>query len=841
MPNGSDHPLAAVSRRTFLLGATAFSGAMLAACGPLGLGAPNDTSRWSLPGGTTVQRGGQPVSAADLAPASNPVRHWVAASGGWVCLNPRPIGMVSATAHQGADPYSAADFGLLTPLAAEWAESAVYLPHTLTLRSVSTTSGGTIGWQAPLASPNAWQASEVQVRQASPGPGLVVSAQAPAATPWGDIQVQVTVDMDRYPLVRVTVPSAVGAWSLKVNPGSWPNDLEVIGGSGTTATGTFIADVARMTGWHGQQTFWLKFWAVGNGQPVTLTSLAFLSAAAEGVASAVETSWLPWQIDGSATMADGTVVQYTDAWSSPEVLVRTMHIRPGAGGGDLVLVGDAGSAQWWLGNPQGEPVSQIWVPVPVQTSLDADGTVTVDAGAFSYSIVTDTPPIWRGTAADGAGVLGAAGGKTSTPQSGRGASWGFRLAPVGGPATVRVAVGFALAQEGKGEAAKRARAALTPAARGAGASSGMQQFLATVPHAEDFTLKRVPTLGVTAEQLGATYLAAWAFVHGNATGPLPGAVRYPYPQMPAGKPSLWNDGPAPAQPTAAWDSIVALQPYSLMDPEFCWGCLEGVLSLVDAEGVLHGEGLPTRLAQTLWLVYERSPNPARLRQLYPALRRFLLWKQADPYWVYGNTPPMGGTQRDLDFVASSIFDQGFAARLAPEAGAPEDVKFWQRQQSAQYANLVRWFWEPDGTGPFQYYTAGARNPGNMLWCMAALGLPGLPAAQANSLLDLFRSRFDASLPFGGLQYPKYPEMSLLVYGLLDRDQPDLAAQVVEVALRDIARAGEFSEDYTTHSAGAPQPQGVTPSCFGATMCLDFSLLHNGVRSDQGKLTRIPGL
>jgi hypothetical protein len=62
--------------------------------------------------------------------------------------------------------------------------------------------------------------------------------------------------------------------------------------------------------------------------------------------------------------------------------------------------------------------------------------------------------------------------------------------------------------------------------------------------------------------------------------------------------------------------------------------------------------------------------------------------------------------------------------------------------------------------------------------------------------------------------------------------------VAECCVRDIVRAGEFAEDYTTLSVGAPEPQGVVPSCFGATMFIEFCLLLDGLRYSNGPLERV---
>ena len=121
----------------------------------------------------------------------------------------------------------------------------------------------------------------------------------------------------------------------------------------------------------------------------------------------------------------------------------------------------------------------------------------------------------------------------------------------------------------------------------------------------------------------------------------------------------------------------------------------------------------------------------------------------------------------------------------------------------------------------------------------------LAAYTVNSIvtcrLEVFWAAFDNNLSFAVPALYKYPVYSFTQRGVWQYGLQREAAMMAEIALRDITRAGEFSENY---SQGAPPtPQGVTPSVFGAAHIIDAALWHNGVRPGDGLpvLVRMPGM
>ncbi len=148
------------------------------------------------------------------------------------------------------------------------------------------------------------------------------------------------------------------------------------------------------------------------------------------------------------------------------------------------------------------------------------------------------------------------------------------------------------------------------------------RLLGTLPHPLDFELRLVDAKGVTPDAIRRMYYKAWVFLLQDTLPPMP-ENGYPYPQVCCGKPSLWAEGHPKSRPSAQWESMIGMQFLSWVDPEAAWRSFEGMMTLVDENGILGGEGLPSRHVQTAWTVYCATGDTARLRNVYPALKRML--------------------------------------------------------------------------------------------------------------------------------------------------------------------------------------------------------------------------
>jgi hypothetical protein len=378
--------------------------------------------------------------------------------------------------------------------------------------------------------------------------------------------------------------------------------------------------------------------------------------------------------------------------------------------------------------------------------------------------------------------------------------------------------------------AERAARQATASAFDAAAASEKQAWaarLARVPHPKDFTLRVLPPMGVTPDAIRRRYEEAWAFVLSDTLPPMP-ENGYPYSQLACGKPSLWGEGHPKARASAQWESMIGMPYLAAAEPESAWDAFDGMMSLVDEHGAMGGEGLPSRHAETAWLLYSHTKDAERLRANYPAIKRLLLWKARDPRWVYKNQTAEG--TKDSEFVFSAMYDIGFAEQIARSLDMPKEAAFWSREQAGLAADFRRWFWETPGGDPYEWYDAktGKRWGKNSAWTLEslALPLPLLGAEQRDSLLRLSRRLRDDDKPFLIPNLTKQPNLSLPREGLALHGNPGEAEAVAESQMRDIAAADVFAE---TYDQGDPNlGTGVRPSLFGALNLIDGVLFHNGL-------------
>lgn len=409
---------------------------------------------------------------------------------------------------------------------------------------------------------------------------------------------------------------------------------------------------------------------------------------------------------------------------------------------------------------------------------------------------------------------------------------------------IPIAVGFATSQEGTNVAVQRAAMALR---RGDWAMRrDMQETFWTsylqdqVPHPDVFDLVAVPAgcpregcPDVTSDQVQGTYYKAWVFAATNVLPPMP-EVDFPYPQLAAGKPSMWAFGAPQASASATWESMLQIQFYGYADPAVAWDAFRGLLSLVEETGALAGEVLPTRAAQTAMVLHNVDGDQRKLRDIYPSLKRHLLWKKDNPRWIHGDHD--NPYEKDADFVVSVLIDMKYARHLADILQIEEDVEFWESQRREYFNEYLAWFWETPDSEPVEYYytDTGARNSGGTLWITSGLHLDLWDEESERQLEGLkrrFTSEFKPEEPFGNFADPKYSDISYTVYGLLDQGMRDEALQLANVAIRDTTRANMFAEVYFEWEF--PEPRGVRPSFFGAGYAMDMVMMNNGYRMDQG--------
>ncbi|MDL2256060.1 hypothetical protein LJC44_03650 [Parabacteroides sp. OttesenSCG-928-G06] len=346
-------------------------------------------------------------------------------------------------------------------------------------------------------------------------------------------------------------------------------------------------------------------------------------------------------------------------------------------------------------------------------------------------------------------------------------------------------------------------------------------FLANLPHPHDFTLHTIDSKGVTSEQVRLMYYKAWVFLAQSVLTPDP--EHYPYFQIVTGKPSLWDQAHENSPFSAAWESFVGMQLYGYIDPQISWSALKGMLSLVDESGMLGGESLPSKKAETAWILYQLSEDKNALREVYPALTRYLNWRITQPRWIYRNQTPEN--EKDAEFVVEALTDIKYMSSIATALGLDADAGIWKNKYEQLYRDYLGWFWKTPQSLPVQHVNQYKKRDTNVIQITTGLFVEELSGDYYDSMLGLFYKHYDTDKPFAGFTAAKYPDVSYTVYGLIEKNKTELACGLLEANIRDIIISNVFAETYLIKdSIGVPS--GVRPSIFGMASIIDFVLLKN---------------
>lgn len=408
--------------------------------------------------------------------------------------------------------------------------------------------------------------------------------------------------------------------------------------------------------------------------------------------------------------------------------------------------------------------------------------------------------------------------------------WSLRLPVKAGVSGFTVSLGFAAACEGDKAALSRALGALE--------GRSVETALAATKAVYDGLFRRVPApgkwgvAGVTPQRHRQAYYAAWAFLCQNPMDRLPENPDYPYPVMTVGKASLWAEGEKTAPASCAWESLLSLQWFSLLDPGLAWTMYEGIMSRVDGEGMLGGESLPSRKAQTAWVLHQRQPDLGKLAAVYPAIKRYLMWRERNLRWIYqANNDP---NERDMEFVVSWLFDVGYAIRISDALNLPEERAFWNTRRIGVMLNMRPWFFDdPKRLHQFCFVDTGKHRQGHRTtdvpeMVTTALCLTDLPPDMMDRVQRYFRDVYRPNRSLSGFGSSKNPDANLTAYGLIDRGLPE-ARPYMAALLRDAINAGDFAEVLLP----GPKGDGVRPSVFSALTMIEFTWLLEGVRFDTG--------
>ncbi|MEY4244530.1 MAG: hypothetical protein RLZZ245_2115 [Verrucomicrobiota bacterium] len=419
------------------------------------------------------------------------------------------------------------------------------------------------------------------------------------------------------------------------------------------------------------------------------------------------------------------------------------------------------------------------------------------------------------------------------------AGWKIKLPLESGNGRYTMGFGFATREEGSEKAIERSRNTISQPVKTTLTNSRAlaEEFLRKVPAPTVWGLDPQLAAGITSEQQRQAYYIAWSFLQQSTIDVLPEKPDFEFPQMSLGKASLWADGEHRAPATCAWESLIGVQWLSLVDPGSAWGIYEGIMSLVDADGLLGGESLPSRKAETAWRIYQKSPDRKRLAEVYPAIKRYLTWREANPRWIWGNNK--AADERDLEFVVSWLYDLEFAARIATELDLPADAALWSSKEAPAIGQMRDWFFNDPQRLHQLYFTerkvhsTPERSSERPIMTLSALRIRALPDDMSFRLLALWNETAHPELANAGFNYTKYPDNQFVALGLLDRKQSG-ARPFIEAILRDSIRAGEFTECLVPGKDNQPALDGVKPSLFTALNIIDFTWLLNQVRCDTGR-------
>lgn len=631
---------------------------------------------------------------------------------------------------------------------------------------------------------------------------------------YGSASCEMTVDLDATPYIVLQVAGTTGQWSLKVNDGVRPDvPIEM----GAWGPGTYTYDVKAATGWSGKKTFRILLFAVGKpGSWTTFAGLRFVGTGAGAPKPASTTfAWAPHALESSAE------------FSSPKAKIdSTVFMRSEAAVSQIVRLAEGG------------PETLVLTGQFSQAKVDWDErhrAVVIESDHYSARIAVGREARWLGTCNSWPGLLAGA------PQNGlRSGVWAVAIDDVKPGEDVTIDACFAP----EGEKLPDAIPALdidSVRERLASRKSDWNRLLAGVPEPMDFDLHKVDAKGMTPDAIRRMYYKAWTFLLSDTIPEMPENA-YPYPQVACGKPSLWAEGHPKSRPSAQWESMIGMQFLAWADPETAWKSFEGMMTLVDKDGIMGGEGLPSRHAQTAWILYTATGDAKRLKKTYPAIKRMLLWKIADPRWVFKDL--VAPNAKDFEFVTHALIDAEYAIRIANVLNMPDEEKLWQGKIKELAADADKWFWDAKGNGPYEMFDGNNNTRGafHSPWNLQALGLPTglLTEAHEKSNQDLFKSMLSPNAPFAGTVLCKHPSYQFTMLGAWRHGLIDDAAVMAEAIMREITMAGEFAECYSF--TFPPRTEGVVPSLFGVCNIIDGTLWHNGVIVDDGMpiIAHLPG-
>ena len=356
---------------------------------------------------------------------------------------------------------------------------------------------------------------------------------------------------------------------------------------------------------------------------------------------------------------------------------------------------------------------------------------------------------------------------------------------------------------------------------------------------------------VTPAQHRRSFYAAWTFAYQNIIEPTP-ETGYDYYQVGLGKASMWTGGHSSTPNSCAWESMFEIEELSMVEPEIAWSAAEGFIKLINDDGTLPGECLPSQKAHMVWTCYDNLPNNAKLAELYPKLKAYLLWRGDNPRWIWGSHNY--SDEKDISFVTQWYSDVNYIIKMCEVLGYNEDITMWEQRKVKMTEDSRIWFFtpatgDPDGkiynscfpdhTGS-QYHYYGDRTADVDNYILSALFINDYPADMVKKLVDHYANQHDIGKDLVGLDFFKYGDGCHIVYGLIQKSGlypylEDMYKEFINANIRTVVKVGEFCEESRPDNYAT---QGTCPTSFGASTMIDFTYINNGARIDSGHLTEI---
>lgn len=646
---------------------------------------------------------------------------------------------------------------------------------------------------------------------------------------WAAVKTSVTVNVTDHTKIAIRVPAVSHSWALELSNAGGSTKLQ----ADVSQAGVFVYDLST-TGWSGSTTFDLRLFATkATPGSVAVDDIVIYDEPDlngwTSSATSFTNTWAPSRLDSHATYSGGGAITATDYFSDKSTVARQIDATGLTAGTFAVTSGVISGTPSWDAQAR----------VLTVTTMD-------DVRAYHFPA---NLTVYFGTKTSGNVTFTVSAADTH---------W-FAVLPAGEIA--RISIGFSPVSTATEDyplagAVTAATASATSATDATTATATWDTFwnafLTKVPAPQDFSLHGVDNYGVDDADVQTAYYRAFINLEQNVLPATPETGNY-YVQLGTGKASGWMSGSPGTKNVASWDSLLGMQVLVYADPTTAMESFKGMMALVDDAGDITadsdkgGESLPSRKAQTAWILYQATGDKAALEEVYANLTRHLTWESKNLHWMVKDRGIYNEKQRDSEFVTSLLIDLEYAKKISTLLDHPADVTSWEQTQSHLQTKFDDWFIQADGSFAQKINLAadddsaavtGVASTGDSSAVLGALHAPGLSAA-ARTAIKTRMTDWDATKQFAGLgSNLKAPNAQFITYGLLDQEQDSAkAGTLVGSIIRDVVRTGWFAEVYKQSGNGtsdAPVTDGVRPSLFGLSMFIDAVWQNNGYRLDIGE-------